>query len=85
MPKAPLAAIEHAVGTVGITIMLLLVVAFLTSTPPRQFGPHPVPYVITSGIEVAEIAYVGIFFAGFAVVLVAWLVAQVRGRNPSLD
>jgi hypothetical protein len=73
------------VFTLILTIVLLLVVALFTSTPPRQYGPHPVPYVITSGIEVAEIAYVGIFFAGFAVVLVAWLVAQVRERNPSLD
>jgi hypothetical protein len=32
------------------------------------YPAYPEPYVITSGIEVAEIAYVGIFFAGFAVV-----------------
>jgi hypothetical protein len=43
-----------------------------------------VPYVITSRIEVAEIAYVGTFFAGFAVAIVAWLAAEVRKRRPSL-
>src|SRR5262249_4255624 len=38
-----------------LTIALLLLFAVLTSTPPRQYGPAPVPYVITSGFEVAEI------------------------------
>jgi hypothetical protein len=64
-----------------LTTVLLLVVAIFTSTPPRQYGSHPVPYVITSGIEVAEIAYVGTLSVGFAVGMVAWLVAQVRGTT----
>jgi hypothetical protein len=69
-----------------LTIVLLLVVAFLTSTPARQLTPNPAPYVITSGFEVAEIAYVGICFVGFVVVvIVAVLVALVRERRPSLD
>jgi hypothetical protein len=65
-----------------LTIALLLVVAFLASTPVRQFGPNPAPYVITSGVEVAEIGYLGICFAGFAVVVtVAELAALVRERR----
>jgi len=65
-----------------LTMTLLLVVAFLTSTPVRQFTPNPAPYVITSGFEVAEIAYVGVYFAGFAVVvIVAALVAQSGVRS----
>lgn len=68
-----------------LTAVLLLVAAALTSTPPRQYGPHPVPYVITSGIEVAEIAYVGILCAGLAVVIAAWRAAQARKRPPSPD
>jgi hypothetical protein len=64
--------------------VLLLVVALLTSTPPRQYGSHPVPDVITSGIEVTEIAYAGTFSAGLAVAIVAWLAAGVRKRRPSL-
>jgi hypothetical protein len=64
---------------------VLLLVAALTSTPPRQYGPHPVPYVITSGIQVAEIAYIGILCAGFAVVIAAWRAAQARKRPPSPD
>jgi hypothetical protein len=65
-----------------LTIAVLLVVAFLTSTPVRQFRPNPAPYVITSGVEVAEIGYVGISVAGFAVVvIVAGLVAQARERR----
>jgi hypothetical protein len=43
------------------------------------------PSVITSGLEVAEIAYVGMLSAGFAVVIVAWYLAQVRKHRPSLD
>ncbi len=66
-----------------ITIVLLLVVAFLTSMPPRQIVPHPVPYVITSGIEVAEIAYISTCLAQFAVLLaVLIVVALVRERRP---
>jgi hypothetical protein len=68
-----------------LTTVLLLVVAILTSTPPRQHGSHPVPYVITSGIGVAEVAYVGIVAVAFAVVMVAWLVVQVKEHNSSLD
>jgi hypothetical protein len=68
-----------------LVLLLLLVAAVLTSTPPRQYGPHPVPYVITSGTEVAEIAYVGILSAGFAVVIAAWRLVQVRKHHPPLD
>jgi hypothetical protein len=65
-----------------LTMALLLVVALLTSTSVRQFTPNPAPYVITSGFEVAEIAYVSVYFAGFAaVVIVAALVAQFRVRS----
>jgi hypothetical protein len=65
-----------------LTIALLLFFAFITSTPVRQLEPNPAPYVITSGFEVAEIAYVGVYFAGFAVVvIVAALVAQFRVRS----
>jgi hypothetical protein len=63
-----------------LTTVPLLFVAVLTSAPPRQYGSHPVPYVITSGIEVAEIAYVGTFSTGVAVTIVAWLAAEVRKR-----
>jgi len=73
-------------GIPVLTFALLLVVAFLSSVPPRQFRPNPPPYVITSGVEVAEIAYVGVCFAGFAVlVIVAGLAALVRGRRPAPD
>lgn len=68
-----------------LTTALLLAAAVFTSTPPRQYGSHPVPSVITSGIEVAEIAYVGILSVGFAVGMIAWLVAQVREHHSSLD
>lgn len=60
-----------------LTLVLLLVVAILTSTPPRQYGPHPVPPVVTSGIEVAEIAYIGMLSAVFAVAIVARSVAVI--------
>jgi hypothetical protein len=67
-----------------LTIALLLFVGFITSTPVRQLQPHPAPYVITSGVEVAEIAYVGLCFAGLALgVMAAALVALVRERRPS--
>jgi hypothetical protein len=66
-----------------ITIVLLLVVAVLTSTPPRQLGPEPVPYVVTSGIEVAEIAYISMCLAQFTVLLVVLtVVTLVRERRP---
>ena len=67
------------------TAVLLLLAAAFTSGPPRQHGPHPVPYVITSGIEVAEIAYIGTLCAGFAVVIAAWRAAQARKRPPLPD
>jgi hypothetical protein len=59
-------------------LVLLLFVAVLTSTPPRQYGSHPAPYVITSGVEVAELAYIGVLSAGLAVVIVAW---RLLGRG----
>jgi hypothetical protein len=68
-----------------LTIMLLLLFAVVTTTGSSQSRPRPVPIVITSGIGVAEIAYIGTFFAGVAVLTVARLVAQIRERRPSLD
>lgn len=66
---------QAALGCVLIlTTALLLVVAIFTSTPPGRYESRPV----TSGIEVAAIAYIGILSIGFAVGLIAWLVAQVR-------
>ena len=71
---------QAALGFVlGLTTMLLLVVAIFASTSPRRYELRPV----TSGIEVAAIAYIGILSVGFAARLVAWLVAQVwrHGRT----
>ena len=73
----------HAILILIPAPVLLLIVALLTSTPPRQYGSHPVPDVITSGIEVTAIAYVGTFSAGLAVAIVAWLAAGARKRRPS--
>jgi hypothetical protein len=67
----------------AITTALLLLVAVLTSTPPRPIGPHPVPYVVTSGIGVAEIACVSACLAELAVllaVLIAVSLVRWRGR-----
>jgi hypothetical protein len=77
-PQAVLALI------VILTPLLLLVVALLSSTSPRRYGSHPAPDVITSGIEVAEIAYAGTFSAVFAVAIIAWLAAEVRKHRPPL-
>jgi hypothetical protein len=67
----------------GLTILLLWVVALLASLPPRQVVPHSVHYVITSAVEVAEIAYAGTWLALFAVlVAVRGALALVRGRDP---
>ena len=66
-----------------ITQALLLLVAVLTSTPPRPIGPNPVPYVVTSGAGVAEIAYVSACLAELAVlaaVLLAVSLVRRRGR-----
>jgi hypothetical protein len=66
-----------------LTIVLLVFVAFFTSAPPRQ--PGPAPCVTTSGIGVAEIAYVCIFLTQFAVGMVALLVVALRQRRPLID
>lgn len=66
-----------------ITNGLLLLVAVLTSTPPRPIGPNPVPYVVTSGVGVAEIAYVSaclVELAVLAAVLLAVSLFRRRGR-----
>jgi hypothetical protein len=66
-----------------ITQALLLLVAVLTSTPPRPIGPNPVPYVVTSGAGVAEIAYVSaclVELAVLAAVLLAVSLIRRRGR-----
>jgi hypothetical protein len=68
-----------------ITITVLMAVTLVTSTPPRQFVPHSVHYVITTGIEVAEIAYLSTVFGGLALAFVAWTVAKVTQPNPFLD
>jgi hypothetical protein len=70
-----------------ITAALLLLIAVLTSTPPRPIGPDPAPYVVTSGIAVAEIAYVSTCLALLAVLAAASLPAALvrerrRGRMP---
>ncbi len=62
-------------------IGLFLAAAFISS-PPRQHGSHRVPDVITSGIEVAEMAYIGIVCGGFAVMLAAWAAVQAWRRPP---
>jgi hypothetical protein len=68
----------------AVTIALLLFVAVLTSTPPRPVGPNPVPYVVTSGIGVAEIAYVSTCLAQMAVLPAAAIpMAQIRRRRRS--
>jgi hypothetical protein len=69
--------------TLILMIVLLVFVAFFTSAPPKQ--PGPVPYTTTSGIGVAEIAYVCTFLAQFAVGVVAWLVVALRQRRPLVD
>lgn len=66
-----------------LAIVLLVFVAFFTSAPPKQ--PEPVPYATTSGIGVAEIAYVCTFLAQFAVGVVAWLMVALRQRRPLVD
>jgi hypothetical protein len=69
-------------GILIFTILLLLVVAAVASTPPRH-GPDLAPYVITSGIEVAETAYISTFMALLAVLLaVRIVVARVREHRP---
>jgi len=68
----------------AVTIALLLFVAVLTSTPPRPIGPNPVPYVVTSGVGVAEIAYVSTCLALIAVLpAVAIPMARIRERRRS--
>jgi H+/gluconate symporter-like permease len=68
----------------AVTIALLLFVAVLTSTPPRKFEPNPAPYVVTSGVGVAEIAYVSTCLALLAVLPAAAIpMAQVRRRRRS--
>jgi len=67
---------------VAITIALLLLVAVLTSTPPRSIGPNRLPYVVTSGAGVAEIAYVSACLAELAVLTAVLLaVSLVRRRR----
>jgi hypothetical protein len=70
----------------AITNALLLLVAVLTSTPPRPIGPNPVPYVVTSGVGVAEIAYVSaclVELAVLAAVLLAVSLVRRRGQAQS--
>jgi hypothetical protein len=68
---------------IPVTIVLLVFVAFFTSAPPKQ--PGPVPYVTTSVVGVAEIAYVCTFLTQFAVGVLAWLVVALRERRPLVD
>jgi hypothetical protein len=68
----------------ALTIALLLFVAVLTSTPPRPIGPNPAPYVVTSDIGVAEIAYVSTCLAQMAVLPAVMIpMAQIRRRRRS--
>lgn len=64
---------------------LLLLVAISTSGPLQRHESHSVPYVITSGFEVAESAYIGILSVAFAVGMIAWLVVQVRDHRSPQD
>lgn len=57
----------RSIGNRIIMIVFLLFVAIVVSMPPRQ---NPAHYVITSGIEVAEIAFASILFAESAVLVV---------------
>ena len=68
----------------AVTIALLLLVAVLTSTPPKPVGPNPVPYVVTSGVGVAEIAYVSTCLALMAALPAVLIpMAQVGERRRS--
>ncbi len=64
---------------------LLLLVAIFTSGPLQRHESYPVPYVITSGVEVAASAYIGILSVAFAVGMIAWLVVQVRAHRSPPD
>lgn len=67
---------------VAITNALLLLVAVLTSTPARSFGPNRLPYVVTSGAGVAEIAYVSACLVELVVAAALLLaVSLVRRRG----
>ena len=66
----------------AITYALLLLVAVLTSTPPKSIGPNRLPYVVTSGAGVAEIAYVSTCLVELAVLAAVLLaVSLVRRRS----
>jgi hypothetical protein len=66
----------------AVTIALLLFVAVLTSAPLRPSGPTRVPYVVTSGIGVAQIAYASTCLALLAMLPVAAIpMAQIRRRG----
>jgi hypothetical protein len=73
------------VGVLIMTIPVLMVVTLVTSSPPREYVPHSVHYVVTTGIEVAEMAFLSTVFAGLALVFAAWTVAKARQPNPFLD
>jgi hypothetical protein len=64
-----------------LTTALLNIVAIFTSTPPRQHGPHPPPYIVTTGIEVAEIALIGMSLALLTVLIAGWTVVALIRDN----
>ena len=69
---------------VALTNALLLLVAVLTSTPPRSTGPNRLPYVVTSGVGVAEMAYVSaclVELAVLAAVLLTMSLLRRRGQG----
>jgi hypothetical protein len=68
-------------GALIVPITILTVVTLFTSLPPRQYVPNSVPHVITTGIEVAETAYLSTVFAGLALMSVAWIMAKARQPN----
>lgn len=72
-------------GALIITITMLVAVTFFTSLPPRQYVSNSVPDVITTGVEVAEIAYLSTVFAGLALASIAWIMAKALRSNPVLD
>jgi predicted lipid-binding transport protein (Tim44 family) len=68
----------------AVTIALLLFVAVPTTMQLRPIGPNRAPYVVTSGVGVAEIAYVSTCLALLAVLpAVAIPMAEARRRRRS--
>jgi hypothetical protein len=65
----------------AVAYALLLLVAVLTSTPPKSIGPNRLPYVVTSGAGVAEIAYVSTCLVELAVLAAVLLALSLARRR----